>query len=183
MKLHDLKPADGSRSSRKRLGRGSGSGQGRTAGRGDKGQKSRSGYSRKRGFEGGQMPLHRRLPKRGFTNIFRQEWAVLNVSRLAELPAGTEITPESLRAMGWLTGTPKPLKILGDGELGVKISVKAHRFSRTAAEKIKAAGGSVDLLEMKRRGPEPRINPRSLRAARVVKVVDSDSASTKETEA
>ena len=153
MKLHNLKPAKGSRSTPKRVGRGIGSGNGRTAGRGDKGQKSRSGYSRKPGFEGGQMPLHRRLPKRGFTNIFKQEWATLNVSRLAGLPAGTEVTPELLQEKGWAQ-PGLPVKILGGGDLGVSLKVQAHRFTGTARSKIEAAGGSVSERPLRRKGPK-----------------------------
>ena len=162
MNLHDLKPAPGSRSSVKRVGRGSGSGQGRTAGRGDKGQKSRSGYSRKRGFEGGQMPLHRRLPKRGFKNIFRREWCALNLSRLAELPAGTEVTPELMRSRGWIPTRDLPVKILAMGDLGAALTVQAHRFSQAAKAKIEAAGGTAQVLALKPRGPKPKeLSPRA----------------------
>jgi large subunit ribosomal protein L15 len=145
MKLHDLSPARGSKSKKKRVGRGPGSGLGKTAGRGEKGQKSRSGYSRRPGFEGGQMPLVRRVPKRGFTNIFRVEYAVVNVGDLAELPAG-EVTPESLAAAG-LVRRGKPLKILGGGELGRALQVRAHAFSGSARAKIEAAGGACEELE------------------------------------
>lgn len=190
MKLHDLKPARGSRSAVKRVGRGSGSGQGRTAGRGDKGQKSRSGYSRKRGFEGGQMPLHRRLPKRGFTNIFRREWCAVNLSRLAELPAGTEVTPELLRSRGWVPSRALPVKILAVGDLGAALTIKAHRFSKAAITKIEAAGGKVEMLELKRRGPGPKaLSPRAaLRAAKAAgrsgaTPAASDAAPAEETKA
>ncbi len=168
MNLHDLKPAPGSRSSVKRVGRGSGSGQGRTAGRGDKGQKSRSGYSRKRGFEGGQMPLHRRLPKRGFTNIFRREWCAVNLSRLAELPAGTEVTPELMRSRGWVPSRALPVKVLAMGDLTTALTISAHRFSKAAIVKIEAAGGKVQVLELRRKGPGPKaLSPRAaLRAAK-----------------
>jgi large subunit ribosomal protein L15 len=145
MKLHDLSPARGSKSKKKRVGRGPGSGLGKTAGRGEKGQKSRSGYSRRPGFEGGQMPLVRRVPKRGFTNIFRVEYAVVNVGDLAELPAG-EVTPESLAAAG-LVRRGKPLKVLGGGELGRALQVRAHAFSGSARAKIEAAGGACEELE------------------------------------
>jgi large subunit ribosomal protein L15 len=145
MKLHDLSPARGSKSKKKRVGRGPGSGLGKTAGRGEKGQKSRSGYSRRPGFEGGQMPLVRRVPKRGFTNIFRVEYAVVNVGDLAELPAG-EVTPESLAAAG-LVRRGKPLKVLGGGELGRALQVRAHAFSGSARAKIEAAGGTCEELE------------------------------------
>ncbi len=143
MKLHDLKPAPGSTRARKRLGRGRGSGTGKTSGRGHKGQKSRSGYSRRLGFEGGQMPLIRRVPKRGFTNIFRKEYAVINLRDLDGFEG--EVTPESLRDRG-LVRRGRPVKILGDGEITAAVQVKAHRFSRVAREKIEAAGGSCEEL-------------------------------------
>lgn len=143
MKIHELSPADGSVHRKKRVGRGPGSGTGKTAGRGHKGQRSRSGYSQRVGFEGGQMPLTRRLPKRGFTNIFRTEYSVVNVGHLAGL-AG-EVTPEVLLERG-LVRRGNPVKILGDGELKKALKVKAHRFSRAAREKIEAAGGSCEEL-------------------------------------
>ena len=143
MKLHDLSPAKGSRRARKRVGRGPGSGTGKTAGRGHKGQKSRSGYSRRLGFEGGQMPLIRRVPKRGFTNIFRKEMAVVNLRHLADFEG--EITPETLAERG-LVRRGYPVKILGDGEVERALQVKAHKFSRAAREKIEAAGGSCEEL-------------------------------------
>ncbi len=142
MNLSELHPAPGSRRPRKRRGRGPGSGLGVTAGRGEKGQKSRSGYSRKRGFEGGQMPLIRRVPKRGFHNRNRKEFAVLNVSRLEELD-GAEFTPESLLASGAVSALRDGLKILGNGEISRAVTVTAHKFSATAREKIERAGGSV----------------------------------------
>ena len=144
MKLHELKPVPGSRKSPKRVGRGPGSGLGKTAGRGEKGQKSRSGYSRMRGFEGGQMPLHRRLPKRGFTNIFRKEYSVLNLDRLAEVAVelGDDITPDLLIARG-VARSGMPVKILGGGELSKALNVTAHKFSQSARKKIEAAGGKV----------------------------------------
>ncbi len=144
MKLHELSPAKGSKRQRKRVGRGPGSGQGKTAGRGHKGQRSRSGYSGRVGFEGGQMPLIRRVPKRGFTNIFRTEYEVVNLRQLADFDA--EITPELMHEKG-LLGRGARLKILGDGELGKALQVKAHRFSRSARQKIEAAGGSCEELE------------------------------------
>ncbi|MDX1644009.1 MAG: 50S ribosomal protein L15 [Thermoanaerobaculia bacterium] len=144
MKLHDLSPAEGSRKNRRRVGRGPGSGKGKTAGRGHKGQRSRSGFSRRPGFEGGQMPLIRRVPKRGFNNLFRREYAVVNVARLAELEG--EVNPESLAELGWI-GSDEPLKILGDGELDKALTVKAHKFSRAAREKIEQAGGSCEVLD------------------------------------
>jgi large subunit ribosomal protein L15 len=140
MKLHDLAPAKGSKRPRKRVGRGPGSGNGKTAGRGHKGQKSRSGYSRRLGFEGGQMPLVRRVPKRGFTNIFRTEYAVVNLDRLAGLE-GDQATPETLAEQG-LVRKGLPVKILGGGELDRPLTVVAHKFSRSARAKIEAAGGT-----------------------------------------
>jgi large subunit ribosomal protein L15 len=141
-----LKPAAGSRKNRKRVGRGPGSGSGKTSGRGEKGQKSRSGYSAKRGFEGGQMPLHRRIPKRGFTNIFRVEFRTVNVDRLDELPAGSAVTPESLQAAGLIRKGKGPVKILGNGEVKVALHVKVHKFTGAAAKKIQAAGGSAEVI-------------------------------------
>lgn len=146
MNLHELKPAAGSRKKRKRIGRGPGSGSGKTAGRGEKGQKSRSGYSAKRGFEGGQMPLHRRLPKRGFTNIFRTEFRTLNVDQLNRFEAGAELTPESLEQAGMLRKGKLGVKILGNGEITVALTVKAHKFTKSAASKIEAAGGKAEVL-------------------------------------
>ncbi len=143
MKLHDLSPAKGSRRARKRVGRGPGSGTGKTAGRGHKGQKSRSGYSRRLGFEGGQMPLIRKVPKRGFTNIFRKEVAVVNLRDLSDFEG--EVNPETLLERG-LVRKGLAVKILGDGEISTVLQVKAHRFSRAAREKIEAAGGSCEEL-------------------------------------
>lgn len=147
MKLHDLSPAKGSKKDRKRVGRGPGSGLGKTAGRGHKGQKSRSGYSRRPGFEGGQMPLIRRVPKRGFTNIFRTSYSVVNVGDLAARPdlEGT-LGPDELRAAG-LARHNRPVKILAKGEIDRAVTVVAHKFSQAAKEKIEAAGGSVELLD------------------------------------
>lgn len=144
MKLHDLKPAPGSKRPKKRVGRGPGSGNGKTAGRGHKGQRSRSGYSQRLGFEGGQMPLIRRVPKRGFTNLFRTEYAVVNVGRLAALE-DAEVTPELL-AMEGLVRPGLPVKVLGEGEVPKAIVVTAHRFSKSAREKIEAAGGRCEEL-------------------------------------
>jgi large subunit ribosomal protein L15 len=146
VELHNLKPADGSRKKPIRVGRGPGSGKGKTCGRGEKGQRSRSGYSRKRGFEGGQMPLHRRLPKRGFTNIFRKEYRTINVSRLAALEAGSDVTPESLQQAGLVRKGKAPVKILGHGDLAVALNVKAHKFTAGAVKKIEAAGGKAEVL-------------------------------------
>jgi large subunit ribosomal protein L15 len=144
--LHDLKPPAGSHRDRKRKGRGPGSGLGKTAGRGHKGQKARSGGSVARGFEGGQMPLQRRIPKRGFTPLARIEYQVVNVRVLEELDAA-EVNPQVLADAGLIGSALKPVKILGDGELSRKVSVSAHAFSRTAKEKIEGAGGSASELE------------------------------------
>lgn len=146
MKQNALKPAAGSRRNPKRIGRGPGSGTGKTSGRGEKGQKSRSGYSAKRGFEGGQMPLHRRVPKRGFTNIFRVEYRTVNVDRLNELAAGSEATPETLQKAGLLRKGKAPVKILGNGELKVALTVRAHKYTGSAAKKIVAAGGKAEVI-------------------------------------
>jgi len=143
MKLHELAPNKGSRRTRKRVGRGPGSGTGKTAGRGHKGQKSRAGFSRRAAFEGGQMPLTRRVPKRGFTNIFRVEYSTVNVSDLARV--GKEANPVTLLQHG-LVRRGRPVKILGDGEIKKAVKVKAHKFSRSAREKIEAAGGSCEHL-------------------------------------
>jgi large subunit ribosomal protein L15 len=146
MKLDDLSPAEGSRQKKKRVGRGPGSGLGKTAGRGEKGQKSRSGYSRRPGFEGGQMPLIRRVPKRGFTNIFRRENAVVNVADLAareDLPE--RVDPEVLADHG-LVRRGGRVKVLGDGEIGRALTVAAHQFSKSARAKIEAAGGTCEEL-------------------------------------
>lgn len=146
MKQNSLKPAPGSRRNPKRVGRGPGSGTGKTAARGENGQKSRSGYSRKRGFEGGQMPLKRRVPKRGFTNIFRVEYRTVNVDRLNELPAGSEVTPESLQKLGLLRKGSSPVKVLGNGELKIALTVRVHKYTGSAAQKIEAAGGKAELI-------------------------------------
>lgn len=144
MKLHDLQPAAGSKRARKRIGRGRGSGTGKTAGRGHKGQKSRSGYRRRAGFEGGQMPLIRRVPKRGFHNLFRRQYSVVNLVQLADMSG--EVTPESLAEAGLVRDDAR-VKILGDGELGVALTVRAHKFSRSAREKIEAAGGNCEEIQ------------------------------------
>jgi large subunit ribosomal protein L15 len=146
MKLHELKPAPGARRARRRVGRGAGSGVGKTCGRGMNGQKSRSGYSAKRGFEGGQMPLHRRLPKRGFVNIFRTEFRTVNVDRLNRFDADTVVDPAALEQAGLLRKGNEGVKILGDGELKVALTVQAHKFTRSAVEKIEAAGGKTEVL-------------------------------------
>lgn len=146
MKLHELKPAPGSRHKRKRVGRGIAAGQGKTSGRGHKGQKARSGGGVRPGFEGGQNPVYIRLPKRGFTNPTRKEYAVVNLSTLNRFEAGTVISPELLMEKGIVKNLKDGLKVLGDGELKVGLTVKAHKFSRTAAEKIAAAGGKTEVL-------------------------------------
>ena len=147
MDLSNLKPADRSKFSKKRVGRGHGSGNGAQAGRGHKGAKSRSGFKFKRGFEGGQMPLHRRVPKRGFHNLFRTEYAVVNLDALAErFDAGTVITPELLREQGLIRSKSQKIKVLARGECSKKLTVRAHKFSGKAAEKIAAAGGATEVL-------------------------------------
>ena len=146
MNLHELSPAPGSRKDRKRVGRGPGSGLGKTAGRGEKGQKSRAGYSRRPGFEGGQMPLVRRVPKRGFTNIFRTEYATVNVGELAAREdLGDRVDPEALAEKG-LVRKGRPVKVLGDGEIGRALTVAAHKFSKSARAKIEGAGGTCEEL-------------------------------------
>jgi large subunit ribosomal protein L15 len=146
MNLTDLRPAKGAKHSKKRIGRGQGSGQGVQAGRGHKGAKSRSGFTHKRGFEGGQMPLHRRVPKRGFHNPFRVEYAVVNLDTLAErFDEGTTITPELLRERG-LAPTTGLIKVLARGDISKALTVRAHKFSGKAAEKIAAAGGTAEVL-------------------------------------
>jgi large subunit ribosomal protein L15 len=147
MELNNLKPNKGARKARKRVGRGPGSGHGKTSGRGEKGQKSRSGYSRQLGFEGGQMPLHRRVPKRGFTNIFKTEFNVINLSDLERFDDGSTVDQASLREAGMVKGRVKKLKVLGTGELTRKLTVTADKFSKTAKEKIEAAGGTCQEIE------------------------------------
>ena len=141
---HDLSPAAGSTHYRKRVGRGPGSGHGKTAGKGNKGQKSRTGYRHLRGFEGGQMPLHRRVPKRGFTNIFRVEYDVVNLSALGRFKEGV-VTPDDL-ADARLSRRNRPVKILGDGEIAKALNVSAHKFSASARAKIEAAGGRCEVI-------------------------------------
>jgi large subunit ribosomal protein L15 len=143
--IHDLAPAPGATHSRKRVGRGPGSGHGKTAGRGSKGQRSRSGYRHMRGFEGGQMPLHRRIPKRGFTNIFRVEYDIVNLKDLERFESGAAVNPETLSAMR-LTRRSRPVKILGDGEIKKPLTVSAHKFSASAKARIEAAGGRCEVL-------------------------------------
>ncbi|HSI66208.1 MAG TPA: 50S ribosomal protein L15 [Planococcus sp. (in: firmicutes)] len=146
MKLHELKPAEGSRSSRKRVGRGIGSGTGKTAGKGTKGQNSRSGGGVRPGFEGGQNPLFRRLPKRGFTNINRKDYAVVNLETLNRFDEGTEVTPALLIESGVVSNERSGIKILGNGSLEKKLTVKAHKFSGSAKEAIEAAGGQTEVV-------------------------------------
>src|SRR5690242_2112797 len=147
MSLSNLRPPKGAKHAKKRIGRGHGTGHGKTASRGHKGAKSRSGFKFKRGFEGGQMPLHRRVPKRGFHNLFRVEYAVVNLDTLGLVfDAGTVVTPEVLRERGLLAGGDQKVKILGRGEVGKALTVHAHKFSGTAAEKIAAAGGATEQL-------------------------------------
>ena len=143
--VHDLAPAVGATHYRKRVGRGPGSGHGKTAGRGNKGQKSRSGYRHQRGFEGGQMPLHRRLPKRGFTNIFRVEYEIVNLADLDRFEAGAAVNPETLVASR-LARKNRPVKILGDGKIQKALTVSAHKFSASAKAGIEAAGGRCEVL-------------------------------------
>jgi len=147
MELNNLKPKKGARHAKKRVGRGPGSGHGKTSGRGEKGQKSRSGFSRMLGFEGGQMPLHRRLPKRGFTNIFKKEHAVVNVSDLERFDNGTLVDEGVLRKAGLVKGAADGLKILGDGKLSKKLTVHATKFSASARKQIEAAGGTCQEIE------------------------------------
>jgi large subunit ribosomal protein L15 len=147
MELSKLKPKKGARHAKKRVGRGPGSGHGKTAGRGEKGQKSRTGFSRMLGFEGGQMPLHRRLPKRGFTNIFKKEIAVVNVSDLERFENGATVDEGALRKMGLVKGQPAGIKILGDGKLTKKLTVHAHKFSASARKHIEEAGGSCQEIQ------------------------------------
>jgi large subunit ribosomal protein L15 len=146
VKLSNLRPPRGSRHRKVRVGRGIGSKLGKTAGAGNKGQKSRKGYSRRPGFEGGQMPLHRRIPKRGFHNPFSREFSVVNVESLNGFAAGDVVTPEMLRAHGLVRRPGDPVKILGDGELKTKLTVHAHAFSKSAQQKITAAGGVIEIL-------------------------------------
>lgn len=154
MNLSDLQPPAGSKHKRKRIGRGPGSGHGVTAARGEKGQRSRSGYSGKRAFEGGQMPLVRRVPKRGFNNIFRTELAIINLSTLNDIE-GDEFTPESLLATRAIRKLDEGLKVLGDGEITRAIKISAHRFSKSAVEKIEKAGGTVTVIPAKVKWTRP----------------------------
>lgn len=146
MRINDLSPAPGARKERKRVGRGIGSGLGKTSGKGHKGQKARSGGGKGPAFEGGQTPLQRRLPKRGFTNKWRRNWSIVSLARLNDFPAGTEITPELLRERGVVKDLGDGLKVLGTGTIERKLTVKAHAFSASAREKIEAAGGKAEVI-------------------------------------
>lgn len=146
MKLHELKSAEGSRKERNRVGRGSSSGNGKTSGRGQKGQNSRSGGGVRLGFEGGQTPLFRRLPKRGFTNINRKEYAIVNLETLNRFEDGTEITPALLVESGIIKAEKSGIKVLGNGQVERKLTVKASKFSQAAKEAIEAAGGSIEVI-------------------------------------
>jgi len=147
MRLHDLKPTAGSRKNKKRVGRGTGSGLGTTAGRGMNGQNSRSGGGVRPGFEGGQMPLFRRIPKRGFTNVrFKKEWVVLNVSELNVFDDKAEVTPEILMEKGMIKSLKREIKILGNGKIDKAVNVKANKFTKSAIQKIEAAGGKVEVI-------------------------------------
>ena len=150
--LNNLKPAAGSTHKKKRVGRGPGSGLGKTAGRGNKGQKSRSGYSGKVGFEGGQMPLQRRLPKRGFTNIFKKQWIEVTLATLENsFEAGDSITPETMHERGVIAKGKRDVVVLGTGELSKALTVSAHRFTKGARQKIEAAGGTVNVITPQRK--------------------------------
>jgi large subunit ribosomal protein L15 len=147
MSMNNLRPPKGATHKKRRVGRGHGSGYGKTAGRGHKGAQSRSGFSFKRGFEGGQMPLHRRVPKRGFTNPFRVEYAVVNLDTLVEVfDAGSDVTPELLRERGLVREKRALIKVLGRGDVTKKLTVRAHKFSGTAAKKIADAGGVAEVI-------------------------------------
>lgn len=146
MKLHELQPSKGAVKNRKRVGRGTGSGLGTTAGRGMNGQNSRSGGGVRPGFEGGQMPLFRRIPKRGFNNIFKKDWAIVNIEALNAFEDGTVITPAMLVEAGAIKKIKDGVKILGDGELQKKVTVQANKFTKSAMEKIEAAGGKAEVI-------------------------------------
>jgi len=147
LSLNNLRPAKGSTHKKKRLGRGPGTGLGKTAGRGHKGQKSRSGYSSKVGFEGGQMPLHRRLPKRGFTNIFKKQWIEVSLEALdRSFDANTEITPEVLHKRGIIKKAKHDIVVLGNGNISKALKISAHRFTKSAREKIEKAGGAITVI-------------------------------------
>lgn len=173
--LHDLSPAPGSHRDRKRVGRGPGSGKGKRSGRGQKGQKARSGGQIPPGFEGGQMPLHRRLPKRGFNNVFRTEYQVVNVRDMNDLEG--EVTPATLVDAGLVGHAGRPVKILGDGELEVALEVSAHAFSGSARDKIEGAGGSATVLDFERAN---QIGPAIERTGDTTDDTDGEEASTEE---
>ena len=147
MSLHNIRPPKGAKHPKKRVGRGPGSGHGKTSSRGHKGAQSRSGFSFKRGFEGGQMPLHRRVPKRGFNNIFRKEYAFVNIGRLEIFDVGTIVTPDVLLKRGMIKKLRDGLKVLGEGELTKALTVRAHKFSAKAQERITGLGGKAEILE------------------------------------
>jgi large subunit ribosomal protein L15 len=148
LSLNNLHPAPGSTHKKKRVGRGPGSGLGKTAGRGHKGQKSRSGYSSRPGFEGGQMPLQRRLPKRGFTNIFKKQWVEISLAKIEEnFNAGDDVNPEVLHERGLIKKAKHDLVILGNGEITKKLNISAHRFTKSAREKIEKAGGTATEIK------------------------------------
>jgi large subunit ribosomal protein L15 len=148
LSLNNLRPAKGSTHRKKRLGRGPGTGLGKTSGRGEKGQKSRSGYSMKIGFEGGQMPLHRRLPKRGFTNIFKKKWIEVSLAALEKnFAANDEVTPALMHHRGIIKKAKHDIVVLGNGEVSKSLKVSAHRFTKSAREKIEKAGGAVTVIE------------------------------------
>ncbi|HBJ9566928.1 TPA: 50S ribosomal protein L15 [Staphylococcus pseudintermedius] len=146
MKLHEIKPSEGSRKLRNRVGRGAGTGNGKTSGRGQKGQKARSGGGVRPGFEGGQLPLFRRIPKRGFTNINRKEYAIVNLDQLNQFEDGTEVTPELLIETGVVKNEKAGIKVLGNGSLEKKLTVKAHKFSASAKAAIEAKGGAQEVI-------------------------------------
>ena len=147
MSLNNLRPPKGAKHKKRRVGRGPGSGHGKTASRGTKGAKSRSGFRFKRGFEGGQMPLHRRVPKRGFHNPFRVEYAVVNLETLSDVfDAGSSVTPELLRERGLVRDAKLPIKVLGGGDISKTLTIRAHKFSESAAKKIAAAGGVAEVI-------------------------------------
>jgi large subunit ribosomal protein L15 len=165
MNLSSLRPPAGSTKKRKRVGRGPGSGTGKTSGRGEKGQKSRTGYSRRPGFEGGQMPLVRRVPKRGFTNIFRKEFALVNLERL-EVLEGSEFTPATLVERGVISNLRDGLKVLAEGEITRAITISAHKISKAAQQKIEAAGGKVTLIEEPVHRTRKAVEPKPATAAK-----------------
>ncbi len=147
VKIHELKPSKGARSEKKRVGRGPGSGHGQTSGRGDKGQKARAGGHVQPWFEGGQLPLHRRVPKRGFTNIFRQEYAIINLKDLSRFEAGSSLAPGFFWEQGMIKHRNDLVKILGEGEISQALTISAHKFSRSAIQKIEAAGGRAEVIK------------------------------------